>query len=449
MKFTSILKNIIVEESKFEVLSNALTKPTVGKDGKKQKPKLSTAEFYELLQADPTTKLNNVDLGSASPEDLKKVKAGSYVAWIIKHYLSPKTERQPGDPGYEQEVKNAKITYLEDLSKITNDLQKFIRFKGRIEGEKDLNKLTPEELYNKVKDFSLEKTKASAQEKQEASKTFAHPGGEVAFRGKDWTVVKISDKGQLGKDAACFYGGYYLEPGKGETRWCTSGPGLNWFERYISKGPLYVVIPNNATGKIGEKSGLPAERYQFHFPDNQFMDVHDHQIDLVKYLNGPMAELKDYFKPEFARGLTTQKDNKLSIESFTQGPVGKFVALYGFDDLLGSIPEDLEYLEIINKDKNNDIIITIPQEIGRFKNLNYILLDNCISSIPDSVCELKNLRFLALINNPKLTSIPECINNLKDLLFLNLRGSQNVKIPESILSRADEYGDGMYNLSDM
>jgi hypothetical protein len=25
---------------------------------------------------------------------------------------------------------------------------------------------------------------------------------------------------------------------------------------------------------------------------------------LVKYLNGPMSELKDFFKPEFAKGLT-------------------------------------------------------------------------------------------------------------------------------------------------
>ncbi len=43
------------------------------------------------------------------------------------------------------------------------------------------------------------------------------------------TRTTEKDMGQLGKDAACFYGGSYQEPGKGETRWCTSSPGLTWF----------------------------------------------------------------------------------------------------------------------------------------------------------------------------------------------------------------------------
>jgi len=34
------------------------------------------------------------------------------------------------------------------------------------------------------------------------------------------------------------------------------------------------------------------------------MDKDDRQQDLVQLLNGPMKELKDFFKPEFAKGLT-------------------------------------------------------------------------------------------------------------------------------------------------
>jgi hypothetical protein len=445
MKFTSLLKSVILEQSKFEVLFDALTKPSVDKEGKKMKPKLSKEEFYELMQADPTTMLNNVDLMSAGPEELKKVKAGKFTAWIIKNYLTPKTERQPGDRGYEEEVKQAKATYIEDLSKITNDLMKFVRFKDRIEGERDLNKMTPSDLYNKVKDFSLEKTKASAQEKKEASKTFEHPGGQVIYRGDEWTVVKISDKNQLGKDAACFYGGYYLEPSKGETRWCTSGPGLTYFERYIKDGPLYVIIKNNDT-RVGDKSQLPATRYQFHFPSNQFMDAADHSIDLVQFLNGPMAELKELFKPEFAKGLTVGGE-KLVIDSFSHGAIGKFIALYGLDDLIGNLPVTLREFQIQNRDsKNNEVLINIPDEIGRFKDLEMILLDNCISEIPNAVCTLPKLRFLALINNPKLTSIPDCIADLPNLYFLNLKGSPNVKIPQAIMDKASDLGNGMLDL---
>lgn len=444
MKFTSLLKSVILEQSKFEVLFDALTKPSVDKEGKKMKPKLSKEEFFELMQADPTTKLNDVDLQSANPEELKKVKAGKFTAWIIKNYLTPKTERQPGDRGYEEEVKQAKLTYIEDLSKITNDLMKFVRFKDRIEGERDLNKMTPSDLYTKVKDFSLEKTKASAEEKKEASKTFEHPGGQVIFRGNEWTVVKISDKNQLGKDAACFYGGYYLEPSKGETRWCTSGPGLTYFERYIKDGPLYVIIKNQDS-KLGEKSQLPATRYQFHFPSNQFMDAADHSIDLVQYLNGPMAELKDLFKPEFAKGLTVGGE-KLIIDSFSHGAIGKFIALYGLDDLIGNLPDTLKEFQIQNRDSKNDVIINIPEEIGRFKDLHMILLDNCIDSIPEAVCQLPKLRFLALINNPKLTSIPECIADIPNLYFLNLKGSPNVQVPQAILDKAEDLGNGMLDL---
>jgi hypothetical protein len=445
MKFTSILKSVILEQSRFELLFDVLTKPTTNKEGKKVKPKLSKPEFIELVTADPTTRLNNVDMETADTKELAKVKAGKYVQWLIKNYLSLNTERQPGDYGYEQELNTTKALFIEDIYKVTNSLQKYEKFKGRLpEDMRDINKLTPDTLYDAVKDFSLEKTKASKEEKKEASQTFQHPGGEVAFRGPNWTVVEISDKGQLGKDAACFYGGHHLEPSKGETRWCTSSPGLNYFDRYIKDGPLYVIIPNNYTGKMGEKSGLPSERYQFHFPSNQFMDVHDHTVDLVGLLNGSMSELKEYFKPEFAKGLTVGGEN-LVIDSFSTGAIGKFIGLYGLDDLMDSLPSTLKGFQIQNRDKNS-IVVNIPESIGRLKNLEMILLDNCVESIPDSICSLPKLRFLALINNDKLRTIPGCLADLDNLYFLNLRGSNNAEIPESIKAKGTDMGGGMWDL---
>lgn len=447
MRFTSILKQLVLEQSRFEILRDSLTKATKDKEGNKQKPKMTMPEFLAIVQADPTTRMNNVDPESAEPKELEKIKAGKYVNWLIKSYLTPITERQPNDPGYEKEVKQVKETFLEDLYKVTNDLMKYERFKNRLpEESRQIQNLTVSQLYNLVKDFSLEKTKASKEEKKEASTTYQHPGADIIFRGNDWTVAKISDKGGLGKDAACFYGGYYLEPSKGETRWCTSSPGLNWFDRYIKDGPLYVVIPNSTEGRRGEKSGLPANRYQFHFPSNQFMDVHDHSVNLVDLLNGPMSELKNVFKPEFASGLTMGGE-KLAIDSFSHGAVGKFIALYGLEDLIGNLPDTLKEFQIQNRE-NQKVNITIPNEISRFKNLNMILLDNCVSEVPDSICELPKLRFLALINNPNLTNIPECIADLPNLYFLNLKGSNNVVIPESIKRKGTDMGNGMWDLQE-
>lgn len=437
MKFTPLLKSIIVEQSRFEVLYDALTKPSIDKQGKKQKPKLTKQELNTLVMADPTTRLNDVDLENMSSDDFKKIKAGKYVQWLIKQYLSPKTERQPGENGYDREVAQVKETFMEDLYKVTDDLKKFERFKNKIKGEKDINKLTADQLYDAVKDFDLTLATTTKSERKSAE---VHPGAKLVYDGPNWRVVEIEDKGPVGKEAACFYGG-----NNQETRWCTSTPGTDqWFNRYIKDGPLYVVY-NPQDTDVAATTGLPKNRYQFHFPSNQFMDKDDRQQDLVQLLTGPMKELKDFFKPEFAKGLTVGGE-KLVIDSFTHGAVGKFIALYGLEDLIGSLPSTLKEFQIQNKDNKNDIIINIPEEIGRFKDLTMIMLDNCVASIPESVCELPKLRFLALINNPKLTKIPECVSQLPSLLFLNLKGSPNVQVPQSIKDKGTDMGGGMWDL---
>ena len=439
MRFTSILRQVILEQSRFEILRDALTKSTQDKQGNKVKAKMTPQEFLMLVQADPTTKMNNVDPETANSKELEKIKAGKYVQWLIKNYLTPKTERQPGDTGYDREVKQVKETFMEDLYKVTDDLKKFERFKGKLPAEmRDINKLTPDALYDAVKDFDLTLATTTKSERKSAE---VHPGAKLLYDGDNWRVIEIKDKGVVGKEAACFYGG-----NNRETRWCTSAPGASWFDRYIKDGPLYVVFNPNDTD-VASETGLPKTRYQFHFPSGQFMDKDDRSIDLVQYLNGPMKELKQVFKPEFAKGLTVGGE-KLVIDSFSHGAIGKFIALYGLDDLIGNLPETLKEFQIQNRDSKNEVLINIPEEIGRFKDLNMILLDNCVDHIPDAICTLPKLRFLAVINNPKLKSIPECIADLPSLYFLNLKGSNNVEVPESIKAKGTDMGGGMWDLQD-
>ena len=441
MKFTSLLKSIIVEQSRFEVLLNALTKSGEDKEGNKTKPKLSKKEFMDLVLADPTTRLNNVDIETATSEELGKIKAGSYVPWLVKHYLMPKTEseRKPGDYTYEKELKVAKEVFLEDLYKVTDDLKKFERFKGRLPKEmRDINKLTPDQLYDAVKDFDLTLATTTKAERKSAP---VHPGAKLVFDGPNLRVIEIEDKGQVGKEAACFYGGNNVE-----TRWCTSAPGASWFERYIKDGPLYVIFNPNDTD-VSPNTGLPKNRYQFHFPSNQFMDKDDRQQDLVGLLNGPMIELKDFFKPEFAKGLTGTSGKDFKVDSLSSGAVGKFISLYGLEDLIESLPKTLETFSIQNRDSRETAKIELPKEIGQFKNLVHIITDNVsFKSIPESVCELKNLKFLAVMKNPELTVVPECIANLPSLMFLNLKESPNAKIPSSITEKGEEMQPGMWDL---
>jgi len=444
IRFTNILRDLIIESSRFQVLFDKYVKPN--KETRKGAMPFET--LFAIIAADPTSRIpQGMEAGNAKPEDMEKVKIGKYTQWILKNFTTPNLElssgiTDPNSPAVKQAIKEYQDLFLEDLYKVTNDLMKFERFKNRLPQEyRDINKLTPETLYDQVKDFSLEKTKATAEEKKEASTTYQHPGAESVTRFNDWTVVKISDTGQLGKDAACFYGGFHMEPSKGETRWCTSSPGLNWFNNYINKGPLYVVIPNsprsfNGGPEVGEKSGLPAFRYQFHFPDNQYMDPADHQIDLVKFLRDNEEGLRTYFKPEFMKGLSQNNGEKVSV-NYPGDSASKFIALYGFDEFFETLPENLTRLEFTHKG-GSSFNLDLPEKIGDFKNLSALHLVGCVSKIPDSICNLKNLKFLSLPDNPNLQPLPECLADLPKLSIINIKQSKTEgTIPEALKQRAE------------
>ena len=445
IRFTSILRDLIVESSRFQVLFDKYVKP----NKETRKGVMPFNVLFQIIAADPTSRVpEGMEAINAKPEDMEKVKIGKYTQWILKNFTNPNVESDsgitdPNSPATKQAIKEYQALFLEDLYKVTGDLMKFERFKNRLPQEaRDINKLTPETLYDQVKDFSLEKTKATAEEKKEASTTYQHPGADIVYRGSDWTVAKISDTGQLGKDAACFYGGNHLEPTRGETRWCTSSPGTNWFNNYIQKGPLYVVIPNSPrkyTGSmdVGEKSGLPAYRYQFHFPDNQYMDPADRQIDLVKFLQENEEGLKEFFKPEFMKGLSQNNGEKVSV-NYPGDSASKFIALYGFDEFFDTLPLNIKRLEFTHKGGGQSFNLDLPERIGDFKQLSALHLVGCVSKIPDSICNLKELKFLSLPDNPNLQTLPACLADLPKLSIINIKGSSNQGvIPDALRERTE------------
>ena len=432
MKFGSIVRSIILEQGRYEILKKTYTQPK--KKGDKVVPaRMSVEDLNKIVLADPTTRRDG--------DDIKK--AGTYTQWLLKQYLKLEPDAEYGTPQFKSQMAELQRLFFEDLYKTTEDLQKFDRFKGQLEQEqRDINRHTIDSLMDITADFSLEKTKASKEEKQEASKTYEHPGGEVIFRGSNWTVVKIEDQGELGKDAACFYGGHGLRSSKGESSWCTSAPGLNYFNTYIKQGPLYVVIPNQPTSfkdsgvETGEKSGLPAKRYQFHFPSNQFMDPDDRQINLVNFLN-ENAELKEVFKPEFMKGLTGSEGTSVSVE-YPNDSASKFIALYGFDEFFDTLPDDLERLDFVKgnrgygRQEEKPFSVKLPSTIGRFKKLNALHLEGIVDSLPKEIGDLTDLVFISLPNNPNLTELPKEISKLNNVQVINLKNSPNVKIPDEI-----------------
>jgi hypothetical protein len=445
MKFTNLLKSIILESSRFKLLYDKLVQQN--EKDKKEGKKIPFETFKAIVFADPDTKTPRGmegDIDTISVNDMENVKIGKYTQWLLKNFIAPKNTTitaEVGTPEYKKQVKEYQHLFLEDLYKTTEDLKKYERFKNQLPQEsRDINKISAEQLFDLVKDFKLEKVKASKKEKEEAASTYLHPGADVVFRGDNWTIVKIERQDQLGKDAACFYGGQH-EYEKGESRWCTSSPGLTYFNGYIKDGPLYVILPNTSN-ELGQVSKLPVERYQFHFPSNQFMDRHDRQQDLVALLNGKLTELKDFFKPEFAKGLVVGGGKKLDLK-IPDSSAGKFIALYGFDELFDNLPDDLTHILVENKSKSN-LAFSIPPAISRFQNLRALMLDNIVSSLPDGICQLSNLELLGLPNNPSLKTLPNCVKDLPSLMFLNVDKCDNLHIDQDFENILEKSPDGRF-----
>jgi hypothetical protein len=462
MKITKVLSNLITEDARFQVLYNKYVLPS----GDRKKGILPFEVVRDIIFADPTTRVpENYDVEGASVEDMvsDKIKVGKYVQWMLKRFVTPQLTNEDGESieigseEYKREATEYRRHFMEDLPQFKELLTKYERFKGslvdaskkNIDNVKSFTELA--QLDVKYGDTTVElgayrgkKVKKDAG--TAVNKNFDIPGAEILKVGSEYTLIRISDKGTLGSKAASYFGGYSGGIDRGETNWCTAAEGSSHSQTYRNQGPLYIFIANDDKGQVGEVTGLPTERYQIHFPTDQFKNRNqysrDGNIPIVEWLNGKWSEFKEILKPEFANGFVKPNTNNVEIK-YPGTATGKFVALYGFDELFDVLPESITRLNIINT-SNENIILTIPDTITRFKSLTAVLFENIIDRIPDSICKIDSLLFIAAPNNSQLKTIPECIMNLPNLTFVNVNKCPNIKIPESL--QPYETGNGFYHM---
>ena len=460
MKITKVLSNLITEDARFQVLYKKYVLPS----GDRKKGILPFEIVRDIVFADPTTRPVDYDVASASVEDMTsdKVKVGKYVQWMLKRFVTPQLTNDDGEPievgseEYKRDAVEYRRHFMEDLPQFKELLTKYERFKGslvdaskkNIDNVKSFTELA--QLDVKYGDTTVElgayrgkKVKKDAG--TAVNKNFDIPGAEILKVGSEYTLIRISDKGTLGSKAASYFGGYSGGIDRGETNWCTAAEGSSHSQTYRNQGPLYIFIANDDKGQVGEVTGLPTERYQIHFPTDQFKNRNqysrDGNIPIVEWLNGKWSEFKDILKPEFAKGFVKPNTENVEIK-YPGTATGKFVALYGFDELFEVLPETITRLNIINT-SNERIILNIPDSITRFKSLKAVLFENVIDKVPDSICQIQTLMILAVPNNPELKSLPECIMNLPKLTFVNINRSPNVKVPQALESFAE--GAGFYH----
>ena len=407
LSFTDILSNVILENSRYEVLVNKFAKAKK----KGQKPKIDLDTLRDLMMSDPTTKQ---DLESGEQE-IKKV--GAYSQWIIKQWMGLQQKADEvyayGSNEWGVKLEQLQEQFMEDLYKTTEDLQKFHRFKSQIAQEKrDINKITSvDELYDLTKGFSLEQATTTKADR-------VLKDAEMVYDGPNWEILIPQSE-----EASCHYGA--------NTRWCTAGSSNNYFDHYSKQGPLYII-----TNKKD-----PTDKYQFHFESNQFMDKEDRTVPLSPFLNA-RPDLKEYFKEMFKVFLNKDQQHGKRVQvRYPNDNVSKYIGIYGFDEFMDSLPQDMVRFdfEASGGYGSQDKLTSrpLPEKFTTFQDLQILHIEGLVSEIPESISNLKKLKFLSLAKNPDLKSLPDSLADLENLEVINIKDSPNVEIGPRLQEKDD------------
>jgi hypothetical protein len=227
----------------------------------KKDPSPEIAAVYEYLNANkeirPDIKANALISVMQAIEGCDPTKNKEYTVFLAKMYAQ-------GGWG-------AKIEDLE--SKIKPALVKFHTLKLKKKLPSPRNDIM---RYTDLADFvAVMDEYEDPGEKKGLEKGDAH----TAFENDQVRIVIPNDQA-----AACYYG-------QG-TRWCTaSTQGTNYFNHYHKDGQMYIMLP--------KKPKHEGEKYQLHFPSEQFMDENDHPVgDIVSLLEHRFGNLVPFFKEE-------------------------------------------------------------------------------------------------------------------------------------------------------
>ena len=198
------------------------------------KPKLVDVILEQLEQGDPTPHKE-------------------YSQWIAARYITGDTKLEDIGSTLREYLYKFNILKRKKLLKPpANDINRYNSF-GNLMDNMDEYELPEDEIVNK---------------------------GNVTEVYEDADVRVVVPEDQT---AACYYG-------QG-TRWCTASTrGTNYYNHYARQGPLYILLPKKAIHE--------GEKYQLHFPSEQFMDEDDTDEPLFYLLTERFPNLENFFKQQ-------------------------------------------------------------------------------------------------------------------------------------------------------
>ncbi len=168
----------------------------------------------------------------------------------------------------------------------------------------------------------------------------------------------------------------------------------------------------------------------------------------IAILNLPgMAKLKEEMKKKFATDFVSsggKNDKSVQIKIPAQKE-GKFIALYGFDELIKNLPSDIRFFEIICVENGYEQYALPTEFCNKFTDIETLVLENIVSSIPDNIDNLKSLTVLNLKGNKKLLTLPDSILTMNNLDMVILRNASNGFTPPKDFDKYfSEMGDNFY-----
>lgn len=285
-------------------------------------PNIPENRFQSIIELDPTYKIGSTN-------------AGTYGKWLLS--LANKNGGRVNDE-----------EYITDVLKRFEENKKFLKNKD-IMGFKTIYDV--DDYLSDENNYKEESARQKLRRVQNfVRKTDLIKDADKVFDGNDWVIYVPKTY-----EASC-------KLGRGTT-WCTATTQSDrYYNMYSGDGPLYININKHD----------PDEKYQFHFPTEQFMDKNDEEIDVMEFLQNN-EELLDFYGDEPYIGMKLREINaNNNLASFlsdktTDEKLGETVTIDNIDDLN----------ELI------DILGEIPEESGKMSSFEILVIKN-VPKIPNS-----------------------------------------------------------------
>lgn len=303
----------------------------------------------------------------------------AYTPWLAKMYA------KAGGGLKMEDINRQDMIRLYDLAKKRRMIKPEHADINRFKWYQDFED-TMENEYNNLNDVEQGK------EQEQGSASKVYEDGDVL-------VVVPHDEA-----AACRYGR--------ETRWCTAATrGDNYFDQYNRQGKLYILIPKNPQHE--------GEKYQLHFPSNQFMDEDDSDVDsLYDLLTDRFPGLEKFFlkeEPSLKNTIMFTSDQELKyyidqIANLASDHLDEVLNNwqdqddYYYRHLQDTYPDEEGGIDWEEVEKNDDGYLSFNDDARRFK----IDMEEAIRPSPDTVKGLLNPGF-DIEANADLQDLPDVI----------------------------------------